>query len=80
MVSVITHDYREADGREAAKGLCSADPHERKLAAEALKKIRNETGRIRAMRKELVKAHREGDRVRIKTIHEDVKTNKSYQN
>lgn len=79
MVSFVSHDYREADGKEATKGLYSKDAHERKLARETLAKIRNETSRVRSMRRELVKAHREGDQDRIKDIHEDVKNKKDYK-
>lgn len=78
-VNYISKDLRSADGEEAAKGLKSSDPHERKLAAETLKKIGNETGRVRAMREELANAHRKHDKDKIKDIHETIKKNPDYK-
>jgi len=72
-------DSREADGRELTKGLGSSDPLERKLASEALQKIRNESPKVKDMRKALIKAHRNQDKKQVKEIHEDIKNRPDYK-
>lgn len=79
MFAVNYVDLREADGRELTKDLSDPDPVKRRLASEALTKIRNESKKVKDMRKDLVKAHREGNKLKVKDIHEDIKDKKDYK-
>jgi hypothetical protein len=65
----LRQDYRNSD-----------DPKVKRLAAEAGRKIVNESKRIRDMREALVKAHRKGDHDEIRNIHNDVVRSSYYQN
>lgn len=63
------------DKQIVEKGLKSSDPNERDQARKAGERIRknNQNGKVRGLRKELVKLHKEGKTNEIKEIHEVIK-------
>lgn len=56
------------------------DPAARAAAEQAIYAIKHEDKHIRAMREDLVKAHRDNDTHKIKEINHIVMEDKKYQN
>lgn len=56
------------------------DPQAREAAKQAIYAIKNESKHVRAMREDLVKAHRENDHHRIAEINHIVQEDKKYRN
>lgn len=55
------------------------DPAARAEAEKAIYSIQHEDKHVKAMREDLVKAHRSGDVQRVKEIQIEVQENKKYQ-
>lgn len=58
----------------------TSDPAEKARLAETARQIRNESGLIKSMRVELIKATRAGDHQRVREIHDSVERNRKFQN
>lgn len=79
IIDKISND-READMEMLRKDYETAGEREREMIREAAKKIRNESAAVKEMRKELLKAHRRGDKEEIKDIHAFIRNKRKYRN
>ena len=73
-------DTRQHDLNQLRESWKTASPTEKKYIEQTAHKISNESGRIKNMREELVKAHRNGDRAEIRDIHEYIARKREYRN
>lgn len=70
---------RDEDVKQLLKDLeRETNPDTRISIQRAIGSIRNESSKIRDMRRALIKAHRDGNREEIKDIHEYVKGKQEY--
>lgn len=67
-------DIADIEGRMA-----TASPARRQQLREAANRIRNESPKVRDMRRQLVQATRDGDRDKVQEIHDFVKSHPTYQ-
>jgi len=67
-IAVLLEEYAKAGSASARKNIY-----------DAAMKIRNESGRVRAMREALIRAHRNGDVQEIKDIHDYIKNKIEYK-
>jgi head-tail adaptor len=73
-----SRDHDLNDLRQAWKN--AKYSHERDNISRSAEKIRRETRLIESMRRDLIKAHREGNQENIKDVHSYIKGKQRYQN
>jgi len=76
----VMEDFREADRKLIDQGLKSKDANDRRQAQIAKDRINGESSKIRDMRENLVRAHREGNKAEIADIHDYIKNKPEYKN
>lgn len=72
-------DGRKYDLQQLNKEYKNANSDNRHRIDLTARKIVNESGKIRSMREELIKAHRQGNKDRIAGIHSYVEDHKEYR-